>query len=153
LKGSGSDVWNNTDQFRFAYIPLKGDRTITARVVSLTNTHSSAKAGVMIRETLLGYGSNVYSAMKPALAVTQYRTAPGAATNSTAGVAVSAPYWVRAARIGSTVTTFISSNGTTWTQTGSYSLSAAGTAYFGLAVTSHVNTALTTATFDNVSIQ
>ncbi|WP_342561115.1 alginate lyase family protein [Paenibacillus sp. FSL R7-0345] len=153
LKGSGSDIWDKSDQFRFAYVPIKGDKTITARVVSLTNTHSSAKAGVMIRESLLGYGSNVFSALKPALAVAQYRSAPGAASYSPASVTASSPYWVRATRSGNVVTTFISPNGSTWTQTGSSLISAAGTAYFGLAVTSHVNTTLSTAVFDNVSIQ
>lgn len=153
VKGSGSDIWDKTDQFRFAYVPIKGDRTITARVVSLTNTHSSAKAGVIIRETLLGYGSNVYSALKPSLAVFQYRTAPGAATSSTTAATVSAPYWVRAVRSGNTVTAYISSNGTSWTQTGSSTISSESTVYVGLAVTSHVNTALASAVFDNVSIQ
>lgn len=153
LKGSGSDIWDKTDQFRFAYVPIKGNRTITARVVSLTNTHSSAKAGVMIRESLLGYGSNVFSALKPALAVLQYRTAPGAASYSPASITATAPYWVRATRSGNMVTTSISADGAIWTQTETSSISAAGTAYFGLAVTSHVNTTLSTAVFDNVSIQ
>ncbi|SEN68699.1 alginate lyase family protein [Paenibacillus sp. OK076] len=153
IKGAGSDIWDKSDQFRFAYVPLKGDRTITARVASLTNTHSSAKAGVMIRESLFEDASNVYAAMKPGLAVFQNRTAPGAITNSTTSATVSAPYWVRATRSGNTVTTYISANGVTWTQTGSSSISAASTAYVGLAVTSHANTTLTTATFDNVSVQ
>lgn len=153
VKGSGSDIWNNTDLFRFAYVPLNGDRTITARVVSLTNTNSSAKAGIMVRESLFGNGSNVFAALKPSNAVFQYRTAPGAATNSTTSATVSAPYWIKATRSGNTVTTYISPDGITWTQSGSSTISAASTAYVGLAVTSHVNTTLTTATFDNVSIQ
>ncbi|WP_159885644.1 alginate lyase family protein [Paenibacillus puerhi] len=153
LKGSGSDIWDKTDQFRFAYVPLKGDGTFTARVTGLTNTHSSAKAGVMIRESLHGYGSNVFSALKPTSAIYQYRSAPGGVTNSPAGTVVNAPYWVRVIRSGNIVEAYSSPDGTTWTKTGESRISAAGTAYVGLAVTSHVNTTLATATFDNVSIQ
>src|SRR5262249_49763985 len=50
--GSGSDIFGTSDQFRFAYTTLTGDGTITARVVSQTNTNNAAKAGVMIRDTL-----------------------------------------------------------------------------------------------------
>ncbi|MDT0123126.1 fibronectin type III domain-containing protein [Paenibacillus sp. RRE4] len=135
LKASGNDVWNKTDEFRFAYVPLKGDGSIIARVVSLTNTYSSAKAGVMVRESLLGFGSNVYVALKPSQAVFQNRTAPGAATNSNTASTQAAPYWVKAVRKGNTVTGYISTDGSTWTQAGSSTISSASTAYIGLAAT------------------
>ncbi|WP_168120535.1 alginate lyase family protein [Paenibacillus sp. HB172176] len=140
-------------KINFAYVPLTGDRTITARVVSLTNTHSSAKAGVMVRESLSGYASNVYAAIKPSKMIFQSRTAPGAITSAMDTSASGAPYWVRLTRTGNTVTTYHSANGTSWTQTGTAALSASGAAYYGLAVTSHANSILAAAVFDNVSIQ
>src|SRR5262249_46892876 len=59
IKGSGNDVWGTADGFRFTYKALQGDGSIIARVLELPSlpndlagTASSAKAGVMIRETL-----------------------------------------------------------------------------------------------------
>src|SRR5262245_47366251 len=58
IKGSGNDVWGTADGFRFTYKALQGDGSIIARVLELPSlpndlagTASSAKAGVMIRET------------------------------------------------------------------------------------------------------
>jgi len=48
----GVDIWDPLDQFHFAYKILSGPGSIVARVDSLTNTNTWAKAGVMIRETL-----------------------------------------------------------------------------------------------------
>ena len=48
LKGTGADIGGTSDQFRFVYQPLAGDGQIVARVTSLTNTNTLAKAGVMI---------------------------------------------------------------------------------------------------------
>ena len=52
VKGAGADVWGAADGFHFVSRPLTGDGYIVARVRSLQNTSASAKAGVMIRETL-----------------------------------------------------------------------------------------------------
>ena len=35
LTGAGTDIWNNSDQFTFAYKTLNGDGSMTARVVSI----------------------------------------------------------------------------------------------------------------------
>jgi hypothetical protein len=34
--GAGSDIWNNADQFHFAYTQLSGDGTIIADISSMT---------------------------------------------------------------------------------------------------------------------
>ena len=52
MNGTGTDIWNTSDEFRFAYKQLKGNGSIVARVDSVANTDTWAKAGVMIRETL-----------------------------------------------------------------------------------------------------
>ena len=53
LTGDGTDIWNNADDFTFAYKTLTGDGSIVARVVSLgTGTNTWAKGGVMIRGDL-----------------------------------------------------------------------------------------------------
>ena len=52
ILGGGSDIWAEADQFHYAFKTLTGPGTIAARVESLTNTDTYAKAAVMIRETL-----------------------------------------------------------------------------------------------------
>ena len=49
IRAAGSDIWNNADQFHFAYRVVSGDLDVSVRVASLTNTDAWAKAGVMIR--------------------------------------------------------------------------------------------------------
>ena len=50
VSGSGADIWNNADGFRFASQRVAGDVQVTAQEMGFTNTDGWAKAGVMIRE-------------------------------------------------------------------------------------------------------
>ena len=52
VSGSGTDIWNAADDFRFVYKRLTGDGSILVKVDSLVNTNVWAKAGVMIRQSL-----------------------------------------------------------------------------------------------------
>ncbi len=64
LTGSGSDIWDASDQFTYAYKTLSGDGTIIARVVSIgTGTNTWAKGGVMIRESLNGNSASAQMEM------------------------------------------------------------------------------------------
>lgn len=157
LMGSGTDVWYASDQFQFAYSPLTGDGTITARVTSMTNTASWAKAGVMFRNTLDANSAYDFAFMTPTSTngvACQYRsTAGGAAAANSNTTGVSVPYWVRLNRSGNTFTAYSSPDGVTWTQLGSaLSISMNSTVYVGLAVGAVNGSALCSATFDNVSV-
>jgi capsule polysaccharide modification protein KpsS len=55
-------------------------------------------------------------------------------------------------RAGNVFTSYVSPNGTTWTQVGTETITMNSTIYVGLAVCSHNNPVLTTATFDNVTV-
>ena len=50
--GGGNDIWNNSDQFRFIYKKQENDFTISISINELLNTHSYAKAGIMVRNNL-----------------------------------------------------------------------------------------------------
>ena len=52
LKGSGSDIWGNSDSFFYVYQPATGDCEMKCRVTGVQNTSGFAKDGVMIRESL-----------------------------------------------------------------------------------------------------
>ncbi|HEY3886829.1 MAG TPA: Ig-like domain-containing protein, partial [Vicinamibacterales bacterium] len=82
----------------------------------------------------------------------QRRTSDGAASVNTAGSAATAPHWVKLVRSGSTITASESSDGTTWSVVGSDTFAMGSSVFVGLAVSSHVNGTLATATFDNVSV-
>ena len=64
----------------------------------------------------------------------------------------SAPQWLKLTRSGSTFTSYKSSDGVTWSQVGTLSITMASTVYIGLDVSSKANTTLNTSTFTNVSI-
>jgi regulation of enolase protein 1 (concanavalin A-like superfamily) len=55
-------------------------------------------------------------------------------------------------RVGNTLTGFYSADGATWTQAGTQQIPLNSVFYVGLAVTSHGNTVLSQAVFDNVSV-
>ena len=59
VAGNGVDIWVGNDQFRFVYVPVTGDATITAHVVSMSNSDTAlgfAKSGVMLRGRLMTPG-------------------------------------------------------------------------------------------------
>ncbi|HXI72845.1 MAG TPA: hypothetical protein VNN22_21110 [Verrucomicrobiae bacterium] len=156
LKGSGDDIWNAADAFRYAYQAVSGDCSITARVTSQSNSDVWAKAGVMIRETLDAGSTHALMAITPGNGFNFfYRPTTEASSSSASGGSLntSPNNWMRVVRSGSTFTAYKSANGTTWTQVGSsQTITMASTIYLGLAVCAHNNNALSTATFDNVTV-
>jgi endoglucanase len=151
--GSGDDIWNAADAFRFTYVPVTGNCVITARVLALQNTDPWAKAGVMIRQTLTTISANAFMAVTPGNGVTfQHRTTAGGTTANSATTGLNAPHWVRLVRSGNTFTGYRSPDGTNWTQQGSpQTISMAGAVYAGLALTAHNNSSLCAASFDDVT--
>jgi hypothetical protein len=53
VTGHGNDVWGASDQFQFAYTPLPGNGSVTARLLAQEGGHDDgwAKTGTMLRET------------------------------------------------------------------------------------------------------
>jgi YVTN family beta-propeller protein len=156
LAGAGQDIFFTSDGFQFTTTQLVGDGEIRARVTSQTNTNPWAKAGVMIRETLVGSGRHATTFVTPANGFGMVaRTTLGGATAYSGGPRLNTVpnNWVRLVRSGNTLTAFASANGTAWTQIGTTTLSGlASTVYVGLAVTSSSPFVLSTATFDNVQV-
>jgi len=155
MTAAGTDIWGTADQFYFAYKRLSGGGSITARVVSVSNTDPWAKAGVMIRESLEPSSVNVMIAVTPGNGVTfQNRTSAGADSVSTVQAGITAPQWVRLTRSGNTFTADYSATGTanSWTTLGNIEMPMATDVYIGLCLTSHNVGATCTAEFSNVNI-
>jgi subtilase family serine protease len=154
VAGAGADVYGTTDQFHYVYQSLTGDGTIIARVASQQNTATAAKAGVMIRSALAS-GSELAAMDLTAGKGPEflYRTTTGGDTLAVAGTAsIKAPYYVKLVRVGSLFTGYVSSNGTTWTEVSSATITMTGTIYIGLFDGSVNSAALSTDTFDHVVI-
>jgi len=154
VKASGQYIWNNADGMHFVYQPLSGDGTILARVVSLQGGASSQTAGVMIREALTAGSTHAYTTYGGSSSMyLVYRTSTGGSTLAQNSGVVTLPYWVKVVRSGNIFRGYSSPDGVNWTQVGSnQTINMGANVYIGLAVSSNNNSALATATFDNVSV-
>lgn len=153
VAGAGADIWGTTDGFFFANTQVTGDLAIVARLQSLTNTHTYAKAGLMVRQSFDPSAPFAYAAMWPANgALLAYRTTNGASASTGTVVAQNPPRWLKLVRSGDTFTAYQSPDGVNWVSLGSQTVSLGAAVYVGLAVTSHVAGTLATAVFDNISL-
>ncbi len=153
VSGAGADIWGAADAFRYVYQNVNGDVEIIARLASIQNTNSYAKAGVMLRESLQPGSRHIVLDVRPGGSVEfMTRSSTNGATSYLSGGMQPPPAWLKLSRSGNTVTGYISSNGSSWTQVGSTSTSMGAPATIGLIVSSHSTVTLNTSTFDNVTV-
>ncbi|MDA6070139.1 family 16 glycosylhydrolase [Flavobacterium sp. AC] len=154
IKGSGTDIWESSDQFQFVNQPITGDAEIIAKVNSLTNTNTYAKAGVMFRETLTPTSKHAMTDITAAAGV-EFLSRDAISGITTAQSATgTTPKWLRVTRAGNVFTSYSSDNGTTWTPIGTpRTIAMASTIYVGMAVTSHANGTLATGVFSDVIVR
>ncbi|MHC4702723.1 MAG: PA14 domain-containing protein [Planctomycetota bacterium] len=167
MTGAGADIWNQADEFHFAYKTLNGAGTITARVESVENTNDWAKAGVMIRETLDAGSKFAAVYIMPSTAAGeptngcrfQARTDTDVAATSDTSVAtpeqmaITAPYWIKLERdVAGNFRGSYSADGANWESlVWRPNISMDATVYVGLALTSHDAGATCEAVFSNVT--
>ncbi len=159
MAGSGHDIWDNADDFRFAYRRVTGNASITVKVESVANTNTWAKAGVMIRESLDADSKYAYAIVSAAQGVSfGWRTLAAGGCDSRTQAGLAAPYWVKLTRTGDALTAQYSADGKTWTDlknsdgtVASTTVTMTGSVYIGLAVTSHDSALTTTGVFNNPS--
>jgi probable HAF family extracellular repeat protein len=155
VSGSGADIAGTHDEFQFVHRAVTGDAEIVARIASIQSATDLAKAGVMIRSALNDSGNEAHVTLdvRPTGDIELItRPSPNAGTMSVGGAAQQQPTWLKLIRSGDLVTGAVSPDGVTWTVIGSTTFPGPGSMEFGLAVTSHDRTLLSTATFDRISI-
>jgi hypothetical protein len=153
LTSRGADIWGVEDAFAYLWTSSRrvADATLTARVVSIDNTHAWAKAGVMFRESLDAGSKHVFLMVTPGKGVSlQYRAQTGGESFVAASAAGVAPRWLKLQRSGNTFTASYSVDGVTFVQFGPVTVAMPETAVLGLAHTTHNSTTAGTARFDNV---
>ncbi len=165
VEGGGSDIWNKSDQFHYVYrtgFSASDDFVVTVKVLSVERTNSWAKGGIMVRDSLDANAKFVDLIATPVNKNhrLQARASTGASATSTGDtLSISFPYWLRLVKIGNTYTAYYSTDGVAFTQymnagsPASRSVSMSGNLYIGLAVTSHNNSKLATAEFDDFKIE
>ncbi|NLH44088.1 MAG: hypothetical protein GX448_19800, partial [Planctomycetes bacterium] len=160
LTGSGADIWNNSDEFTYAYKTLTGDGSLIARVTSIgPGTQTWAKGGVMIRDSINGGSTHAMMVMTANTdgaagngASFQYRAAAnGASANTDSSVLVKVPYWVKIERSGGTFTGFTSADGKAWSQVGTTVIEMTDPVLIGIAVTSHAAGESRTFQFESIT--
>ncbi|GAA5479319.1 LamG-like jellyroll fold domain-containing protein [Haloferula helveola] len=161
IEAGGTDIWGTTDEFHFAHQQRTGDFDIAVRIESVIQADLYTKTGLMVRESLNADAKHVMALVFPSNAARnnntggyefQYRATAGG--NATAlyppqpQPLVAFPNtWLRLKREGDVFTSFSSSDGHTWSEYASTTLSFPPQVYFGLAVTAHTGAASTTAKF------
>src|SRR5262249_43961214 len=127
--------------------------TIAARLTSMQNTNTFAKAGVMIRESTAANAAHVILDVRPTGDLEfMIRSSAGAETTFLATAFKTPPAWIRLTRSGNTVTGAVSADGSTWTTVGSTTLNIGTNAVAGLVVCSVAANTLNRSTFDNVTV-
>jgi hypothetical protein len=153
LKGSGQYIFFNADSGHLVYQSLAGDGTIVARVVSMQGGGFYQEAGVLMRETLNTDSKNVYMAWGAGRPYLAWRSSTGGSTSAQTLSNGPLPSWVKLVRSGSTFTGYASSDGVNWVPVSSQAVSMNTNVYVALATSAEANnTALGTATLDNVSL-
>jgi autotransporter-associated beta strand protein len=154
LVGSGTAIGGAADSFRFTSQPLVGDGSIVARVTSVENTGSWAKAGVVIRESTSDNARQAVMAVSAANGIVwQYRQNVGGSGVVVAGPTTqAAPAWIKVVRAGTKFTGSWSADGSIWTEVGSITIPMGSSALVGLASTSDAATRLNRVEFTDVAV-
>jgi outer membrane protein assembly factor BamB len=157
VTGGGNDIWTNPDQFHYVYQSVATDTTLSAHLTAQTNTSAWAKAGLMARGST-DPGAPFYAVyITPGNGiVVQYRNAQGAGGSSAGNLPTGTlPVYLRVMRAGTTFTAYTSLDGTTWTLIPNSSrtlTNLSGTLLWGVAVTAHNGSKLSTLTLDTVAL-
>jgi hypothetical protein len=153
MTGTGTDIAGTSDEFHFAYMQLTGVGSITARVVSVEQTHGGAKAGIMFRNSLEPDARHASVYVTPAQGVSfQSRNVTTGDTSEMTVDQITAPQWVRIERdLGGNFIASYSDNGSTWTQIGTDSINMNATVYVGLVLSGRSEEEVGEAVFSNVT--
>ena len=155
ISGSGRDIGGTSDQFHYVWQPMPGDGSISAQVLSQTNTNSAAKAGVMLRQSTDPSSPFFAAFMTPgsgSSVVVSERTSFGGPATTLATFPATLPLYLEVTRSGTGVSALTSPDGSTWTPVPGSAATFAidGVILAGMAVTPHSLVTLGTAHFDNV---
>ena len=153
LAGAGV-IASTEDSGSFGWQTLSGAGSITARLSVLSNTSTSARIGVTIRESLAANSRQLFIGVDGTGKYQWIRrlTTAGSTSKTTKAAVASAAIWVRLVRSSNVFTAYQSTNGTTWTKIGSSTVTLPSNCYVGLWVSSGDKGLLSSSKFTNVVV-
>jgi hypothetical protein len=156
LVGGGVDITGTADQFHFVWQSLTGDGSVSAHVITQTNSSTNAKAGVMLRASTDAGAPNYAVLVSPSVGIkVQVRSVQGGTTVKVANPTGTVPVFLKVTRSGSTFTAYTSPDDTNWSLIPGSTAAInglGGTLLAGLADNSHNAGALCTVTMDTVAV-
>lgn len=159
VRGAGQDIWGTgNDSAHFSYRTVSGDFEIAARVDSVQAVAFGTKAGLMMRQSLAADSPAVWIAITPVQTCDVGFTGWSNLWGGTNRAHYSRPinqsaWWVKIARVGKSVTTYASPDGTSWAALNHAEYAnLSDTVNLGLVVSSLKNGTLATATFSQVRV-
>ncbi|HUR35139.1 MAG TPA: hypothetical protein VM032_15150 [Vicinamibacterales bacterium] len=153
VSGAGADIWGRADAFHFVYQPLAGDSSLVARVSSLENSNTFAKAGLMFRNGIGADAAHVILDVRPNGEVEfMSRAANAGETSYLGGRQTGIAVWLMLVRRGNTFLGYSSADGGNWSPIGSTVTMLDGAAFAGLVVTSHDAGSVTHAEFESIAV-
>ncbi len=155
LVGGGTDITGTADQFHFVSQSLTGDGSISAQVITQTNSSTNAKAGVMLRASSDAGAPNYAVLVSPSVGIkVQERATQGGTTVKLANPTGTVPVFLKVSRSANTFSAYTSADGVTWSLIpGSvFTMNVGATLLAGLADNSHNAGALCTVTMDSVVV-
>lgn len=154
VAGDGEDIWQQYNDFKFAYTRVEGPVRIEGQVTHVDNVSEYTKAGVMIRDGLEDDATYGYAGATPVMGTELlWRTEAGA--DGTSQQLNADPFevdWYRVDRVGNRLTLSLSTDGQTWDPVDERWIDIADPVYVGLAVSSVVPGVVAEATFRNVTV-
>jgi len=161
VRANGHDIWDTEDDFRFLYVEMSGNFSVSVRVDDPAGLwpHSWAKAGIMVRQDLSPGSKDLYLvATRDNGVAFQWRDTANlpASWTGTSEPAhpLAYPVWLRIVRNGNVFTGWYSDDGKSWINPpqNDHTLSMADPVLVGICLTSHVSGVLATATFGDFHI-
>lgn len=143
LSGSGLDIWDPADSFYFLYKEYTGDFDVITRVSDILDTHSWAKAGLMVRASTDPDSAHALVSLTPR-GVTEFifRTTHGGPSDFDLNYDFSdpsglkQPLWLRLSRSGESLSGYVSTDGDTWEFVGDADITLSSKVLVGAAVSS-----------------
>ena len=140
LSSSADGITGELDKFQFVYRQLTNDVDIKARI----EANSTTVAGLMIRSGTSDDQTFAMVGLSGASAITRYRYSAGQATSD--GGSIGNSSWLRIRRSGDSVSSYTSSDGSSWVQVDSKAVNAGSQVFVGMVAANG------TATFSNVTV-
>jgi regulation of enolase protein 1 (concanavalin A-like superfamily) len=157
VMASGADIWGTADEFHYGYQTVHGNFDLVARVTGVQHAHQWTKAGVMVRASTSAGSVHAFLLATPGITkgvAFQRRLVADGTSVHTSGPSLAPAVWLRLSRRDGTITAaYRQSAAESWvTIAQEWMPDLTHSVLAGLAVTSHLDGTVVTASFDNVQI-